>query len=81
MHPPGSSRCKRDINPLKRIFSNQKMAQRTFSRALEETEYHQLRSDFNILVTHQAFDQASVGRLALSLGLGVRIRLPEKPFP
>jgi DNA repair exonuclease SbcCD nuclease subunit len=38
-----------------------KDSKRTFLRALEETEYHHLRSDFNILVTHQAFDQASVG--------------------
>lgn len=30
-------------------------------KALEETEYGGLRSDFNILVTHQAFDQATVG--------------------
>jgi DNA repair exonuclease SbcCD nuclease subunit len=36
-------------------------SKRTFLRALEETEYHHLRSDFNILVTHQAFDQAIVG--------------------
>jgi exonuclease SbcD len=34
---------------------------RTFLRALEETEYRDLRSDFNILVTHQAFDEALVG--------------------
>jgi DNA repair exonuclease SbcCD nuclease subunit len=34
---------------------------RTFLRALKETEYDELRSDFNILVTHQAFDQATVG--------------------
>ena len=33
----------------------------TFPKALEETEYEGLRSDFNILVTHQAFDQATVG--------------------
>jgi DNA repair exonuclease SbcCD nuclease subunit len=33
----------------------------TFLKALEETEYDDLRSDFNILVTHQAFDQATVG--------------------
>ncbi len=38
-----------------------KDSKRTFLRALEETEYHHLRSDFNILVTHQAFDQACVG--------------------
>jgi exonuclease SbcD len=36
-------------------------SRRTFPRALEETEYAALRSDFNILVTHQAFDQATVG--------------------
>jgi exonuclease SbcD len=36
-------------------------ARRTFLKALEETEYSGLRSDFNILVTHQAFDQATVG--------------------
>jgi len=30
-------------------------------KALEETEYGGLRSDFNILVTHQAFDQEIVG--------------------
>ncbi len=36
-------------------------SRRTFPKALEETEYGGLRSDFNILVTHQAFDQATVG--------------------
>jgi DNA repair exonuclease SbcCD nuclease subunit len=36
-------------------------SRRTFLKALEETEYEGLRSDFNILVIHQAFDQATVG--------------------
>ncbi len=36
-------------------------SRRTFLKALEETDYAELRSDFNILVTHQAFDQATVG--------------------
>jgi DNA repair exonuclease SbcCD nuclease subunit len=36
-------------------------SKRTFLRALEETEYGEIRSDFNILVAHQAFDQATVG--------------------
>jgi DNA repair exonuclease SbcCD nuclease subunit len=36
-------------------------SRRTFLKALEETDYEGLRSDFNILVTHQAFDQATVG--------------------
>lgn len=34
---------------------------RIFLKALEETEYADLRADFNILVTHQAFDEALVG--------------------
>lgn len=36
-------------------------SRRTFLKALEATDYEDLRSDFNILVTHQAFDQATVG--------------------
>ena len=38
-----------------------KGSKRTFLKALHQTEYHKLRSDFNILVTHQAFDDAVVG--------------------
>ncbi len=38
-----------------------KDSKRTFLRALQDTEYHHLRTDFNLLVTHQAFDQACVG--------------------
>lgn len=36
-------------------------SRRTFFRALEETDYSGLRSDLNFLVTHQAFDGATVG--------------------
>jgi exonuclease SbcD len=36
-------------------------SRRTFFEALEETDYRGLRTDFNILATHQAFDQAVVG--------------------
>jgi DNA repair exonuclease SbcCD nuclease subunit len=36
-------------------------SRRTFHTALDETDYADLRSDLNILVTHQAFDQATVG--------------------
>jgi DNA repair exonuclease SbcCD nuclease subunit len=36
-------------------------SKKIFPAALEETEYTDLRSDFNILVTHQAFDEAVVG--------------------
>jgi DNA repair exonuclease SbcCD nuclease subunit len=38
-----------------------KDSRRTFLWALEQTEYAQLRADLNILVTHQAFDEAKVG--------------------
>ena len=36
-------------------------SKRSFLHALKETEYEDLRSDFNILVAHQAFDMATVG--------------------
>ena len=36
-------------------------SKRTFLKALMETEYSGLRSDLNLLVTHQAFDMATVG--------------------
>jgi DNA repair exonuclease SbcCD nuclease subunit len=38
-----------------------KDSKRTFLKALGETDYQDLKTDFNILVTHQAFDQARVG--------------------
>lgn len=36
-------------------------SRRTFLKALEETQYVDIRSDFNLLVAHQAFDGAIVG--------------------
>ncbi len=36
-------------------------SRRAFLRALEETDYSGLRADLNFLVTHQAFDGATVG--------------------
>jgi DNA repair exonuclease SbcCD nuclease subunit len=45
-------------------------SKRTFLRALEETEYQDLRTDFNILVTHQAFDQACVGSVGFVFKAG-----------
>jgi DNA repair exonuclease SbcCD nuclease subunit len=36
-------------------------SRRVFFHALEETGYRDLRSDLNILITHQTFDQAVVG--------------------
>jgi DNA repair exonuclease SbcCD nuclease subunit len=45
-------------------------SRRTFLKALEETEYSGLRSDFNILVTHQAFDHATVGPVGFTFRKG-----------
>jgi exonuclease SbcD len=45
-------------------------SKRTFLKALEETAYAECRSDFNILVTHQAFDQATVGPAAFTFKPG-----------
>jgi exonuclease SbcD len=36
-------------------------SRRTFLQALAESEYDSVGADFNILVTHQAFDEATVG--------------------
>jgi exonuclease SbcD len=36
-------------------------SKRLFAAALEQTGYNELRADFNLLVTHQAFDGAVVG--------------------
>ena len=47
-----------------------KDSKRIFLAALEETEYEGLRSDFNILVTHQAFDGASVGPVDFTFRAG-----------
>ncbi|MEW6668894.1 MAG: metallophosphoesterase [Thermodesulfobacteriota bacterium] len=45
-------------------------SRRTFFKALEETEYVDLRSDFNLLVTHQAFDGAIVGPVDFTFRIG-----------
>jgi DNA repair protein SbcD/Mre11 len=45
-------------------------ARRTFLSALDATEYSGLRSDFNILVTHQAFDEALVGPVGFRFKAG-----------
>jgi DNA repair protein SbcD/Mre11 len=45
-------------------------ARRTFPAALDETEYTDLRSDFNLLVTHQAFDEALVGPVGFRFKAG-----------
>ncbi len=43
-------------------------SRRTFLRALEETEYRDLRCDLKFLMTHQAFDQAIAGPFMFRLG-------------
>jgi DNA repair protein SbcD/Mre11 len=45
-------------------------ARRAFLSALHATEYADLRSDFNILVTHQAFDEALVGPVGFRFRAG-----------
>jgi exonuclease SbcD len=45
-------------------------ARRTFREALEETQYDELRSDLNILLTHQAFDGATVGPTGFTFRTG-----------
>ena len=45
-------------------------SRRTFLKALLETEYGDVRSDFNMLVTHQAFDEASVGPVDFTFKAG-----------
>ena len=58
-----------------------KDSKRTFLRALEETEYHHLRSDFNILVTHQAFDQACVGPIGFVFRSGRQDTVSRETIP
>ena len=45
-------------------------SRRTFLKALGETEYEELRSDLNILITHQAFDGARVGPVEYTFNPG-----------
>ena len=56
-------------------------SKRTFLKALEETEYEDLRSDFNILVTHQAFDQAIVGPVDFTFRAGRRDTVSRHTVP
>jgi DNA repair exonuclease SbcCD nuclease subunit len=58
-----------------------KDSRRTFLRALKETEYEGLRSDFNILVTHQAFDQATVGPIDFTFREGRPDTVSRKNIP
>ena len=56
-------------------------ARRTFSKALKETDYEDLRCDFNILVTHQAFDQATVGPVDFTFREGRPDTVSRKTIP
>ena len=55
--------------------------QTNLSRALGDTEYHPLRSDFNLLVTHQAFDQACVGPAGFVFSPGRQDTVSRKTIP
>jgi exonuclease SbcD len=56
-------------------------SKRTFLKALDETEYGGLRSDFNILVTHQAFDEAVVGPVGFRFKAGRRDTVSREAVP
>lgn len=58
-----------------------KDSKRTFLRALEDTEYHHLRSDFNLLVIHQAFDQACVGPVGFVFSAGRQDTVSRHTIP
>ena len=45
-------------------------SRRTFLDALKETEFGEIRSDFNILLAHQAFDGATVGPAEFTFNAG-----------
>jgi DNA repair protein SbcD/Mre11 len=56
-------------------------SKRTFLKALEETEYRELRTDFNILVTHQAFDGATVGPMDFTFRTGRSDTVTRETLP
>lgn len=56
-------------------------SKRTFLKALRETEYEDLRSDFNLLVTHQAFDHAIVGPVDFTFHAGRRDTVSRQIIP
>jgi DNA repair exonuclease SbcCD nuclease subunit len=58
-----------------------KDSKRTFLKALKETEYEDLRSDFNILVTHQAFDNATVGPVDFTFHAGRQDTVSRHTIP
>jgi DNA repair exonuclease SbcCD nuclease subunit len=56
-------------------------SKRTFLKALEQTEYGELRTDFNILVTHQAFDGATVGPMDFTFRTGRSDTVARETLP
>lgn len=56
-------------------------SKRTFLKALEQTEYGELRTDFNILVTHQAFDGATVGPMDFMFRTGRSDTVTRETLP
>ena len=56
-------------------------SKRTFLKALMETEYKSLRSDFNLLVTHQAFDMATVGPIGFIFRAGRSDTVSRQTIP
>jgi exonuclease SbcD len=56
-------------------------SKRTFLKALEQTEYGELRTDFNFLVTHQAFDGATVGPMDFTFRTGRSDTVTRETLP
>lgn len=56
-------------------------ARRAFLSALDATEYAGLRSDLNMLVTHQAFDEALVGPVGFRFKAGRRDTVSRNTVP
>lgn len=54
---------------------------RLFFKALEETEYEGMRTDLNILITHQAFDGAVVGPVDFHFKAGRRDTVSREQVP
>ena len=56
-------------------------SRRTFLEALEATEYDELRSDFNLLVSHQTFDGATVGPADFTFNSGRSDTVSREAIP
>jgi DNA repair exonuclease SbcCD nuclease subunit len=56
-------------------------SKRTLLKALAETEYEDIKADFNIMVTHQAFDEATVGPVDFTFRAGRQDTVSRHEIP